>query len=128
MILVDTNVLIDAIRTGNPKIVALLQTHAAAVCGITGAELLHGVRTATERSDLLVMLGTLGAVPIPEPLWDAVGDNLNALRADGVTIPFTDAVIATVALANDVELWTRDAHFALVQNVLPALKLFSEPP
>src|SRR5436853_394603 len=53
---------------------------------------------------------------------------LAAPRAGGVTIPFVDAVIATVAIVNDVELWTRDAHFTLVQSVLPALKLFAEPP
>jgi predicted nucleic acid-binding protein len=60
MILVDTNILIAVIRTGDPKIVALLRTYAAAVCGVTRAELLHGVRSATERRDVLAMLGTLG--------------------------------------------------------------------
>ncbi len=57
-----------------------------------------------------------------------LGDNLNTLRAGGMTIPFADAVIATVAVVNDIDLWTRDAHFTLVQGVLPALKLFAEPP
>ncbi len=56
------------------------------------------------------------------------GDNLSALRAGGVTIPFADAVIATLAIVNDLELWTRDAPFAHVQRILPAMKLFAEPP
>jgi predicted nucleic acid-binding protein len=128
MILVDTNVLIAVARTGDPKIVGLLSAHGGAVCGVTRAELLHGVRTAAERAAVLTMLGTLSAVPIPEPTWDAVGDNLNALRAGGVTIPFPDAVIATVAIVNDLELWTHDAHFSHVARVLPSLKLFTEPP
>ena len=37
-------------------------------------------------------------------------------------------VLATVAISNDIELWTRDTHFPMIQKVLPALKLFVEPP
>jgi predicted nucleic acid-binding protein len=65
---------------------------------------------------------------IPESLWDDVGDNLAALRAAGITVPFADAVIATVAIANGVELWTRDHQFTLMQTVLTSLRLFQEPP
>lgn len=65
---------------------------------------------------------------IPQDLWAALGRNLSALRAHGITVPFPDALIATVAIENDLELWTRDAHFSLIQGVLPQLKLFAEPP
>jgi predicted nucleic acid-binding protein len=128
MILVDSNVLIAAIRTGDPKITALLRAHNAAACGVVRAELLHGVRSAADRRNTLALLGTLGHVPTPDAVWDAVGDNLYALRTNGVTVPFPDAILANLALVNDLELWTRDAHFALIQRVLPALKLFVEPP
>jgi predicted nucleic acid-binding protein len=67
-------------------------------------------------------------VPIPDSLWDDVGDNLAALRAAGVTVPFPDVVIATVAIANDIELWTHDNQFTMIQRVLPRLRLFQEPP
>ena len=46
----------------------------------------------------------------------------------GVTVPFPDVVLVTLAIDSGVELWTRDKHFALMQTVLPALKLFQEPP
>jgi predicted nucleic acid-binding protein len=36
--------------------------------------------------------------------------------------------IATVAIANGIELWARDRHFPLIQSILPALRLFQEPP
>ena len=39
-----------------------------------------------------------------------------------------DAVIATVGLANDIEVWARDPHFPMMQLILPALKLYQEPP
>lgn len=128
MILVDTSVVIPYLRTGDAKIDGLFRTLPVAVCGITHAELFHGVRSVTERARTLTVLAAFTSVPIPDSIWDTVGDNLRALRAGGVTIPFPDAVIATVAIVNDVELWTRDAHFTLVQSVLPALKLFTEPP
>jgi predicted nucleic acid-binding protein len=128
MILVDTSVLIDAIRTGDPKITALLRTHAAAACGVVRAELLHGVRSAADRRNTLALLATLGSVPTPEAVWDTVGDHLHSLRTKGVTVPFADAILTTLAIVNGVELWTRDAHFGLIQKVLPALQLFTEPP
>jgi predicted nucleic acid-binding protein len=57
-----------------------------------------------------------------------VGDNLAVLRAAGVTVPFTDAALATLALSLDIELWARDKHFPVIRKVLPQLKLFPEPP
>ena len=128
MILVDTSVVIPYLRGTDPKIDDLFRTLPVAVCGITHAELLHGVRSRAERTRTLTVLAAFTRVPIPDSIWNTVGDNLNALRAGGVTIPFADAVIATVAIVNDIELWTRDAHFTLVQGVLPSLKLFTEPP
>jgi predicted nucleic acid-binding protein len=74
------------------------------------------------------MLATLGTISTPESVWDDVGDNLRTLRTHGLTVPFPDAVLATLAIANSLELWTHDAHFPLIQKWLPALKLFQEPP
>src|SRR5262245_13850190 len=128
MILVDTNILVTVLRTGDPKVTGLLQSHGAAACGIVRAELLHGVRTPAERQQAIALLGTLAHVPIPDSLWDQVGDNLAALRAVGVVVPFPDVVLVTLAIDSGVELWTRDKHFVLMQPVLPALKLFQEPP
>jgi predicted nucleic acid-binding protein len=86
------------------------------------------VRSPADRARTLVILNAFASVTTDEPVWDLVGDNLHALRTNGVTVPFADAVIATVAIAHGIELWTRDGHFGLVQNVLPALHLFAEPP
>ncbi|MBA4192568.1 MAG: hypothetical protein C0467_31760 [Planctomycetaceae bacterium] len=129
MILVDTGVLIDYTRTpSDPKLGGLFRTLPLAICGAVRAEILHGSRNPRDRARLVLLLDCFSQLAIPESHWDTIGDNLNALRKSGVTIPFTDAIIATVALANDIELWTRDTHFTLVQRVLPALKLFIEPP
>jgi predicted nucleic acid-binding protein len=128
MILVDTSVIIFCMRTGDAKVDKLLRTSPVAVCGITHAELLHGVRTPAERKKLFTFLAGIAHVMIPDTIWETVGDNLCILRSKGVTIPFPDAVIATVAILNDIELWTRDTHFGLVKSAIPKLKLFIEPP
>jgi predicted nucleic acid-binding protein len=128
MILTDSSVVIDYLRTGDPKYQAVSQAHGAAVCGVTRAEILHGARNPKDRQRLLTVLNAFGQVPIPDSLWDDLGDHLAALRAAGVTVPFQDVVIATVAITSDIELWTHDNQFAMIQQVLPRLRLFQEPP
>jgi len=128
MMLVDTNVLIAVLRTNDPKLANLLNTNGAAACGIVQAELLCGARTPRERALIVAILGTLGTAPITEAIWEQVGDNLATLRSRGVTVPFPDVVMATLAVSLGTELWTRDQHFALMQQALPALRLFREPP
>jgi predicted nucleic acid-binding protein len=44
-----------------------------------------------------------------------------------VTVPFADALIATIAIENALAIWTRDSHFAQIQGVLTDLRLFPEP-
>ena len=105
-----------------------MRTLPVALCGVTRAEVLHGVGNGAERTNVLVLLNAFLPLSVGDALWDQVGDNLAVLRAGGLTIPFPDAVIASVAIANGIELWTRDRHFTLVQQLLPALKLFPEPP
>jgi predicted nucleic acid-binding protein len=128
MILADTSVVIDYLRTGDPKLLGLFAAHNAAICGITRAEVLHGTRNPAHRPRLTAALNTFSQIAIPESLWDDIGDNLAALRLAGATVPFADVVIATVAIANGVELWTRDSQFIHIQRVLTALRLFVEPP
>jgi hypothetical protein len=119
MILVDTSVVIDYVRTTDAKLGSLFRSLPVALCGVTRAEALHGSRNPANQQNLLTTLNTFQPVTIPDSVWDAVGDNLAALRAGGLTIPFADAVIASVAIANDIEQWTRDQHFTQVQRILP---------
>jgi predicted nucleic acid-binding protein len=126
--LLDTSVVIDYLRTGDPRLLALFTAHDAAVCGITRAEVLNGARDPSHRHRLVAALNTFRQVPIPDPVWDTVGDHLAALRGAGVTVPFADVIIGTLAIVGGVELWTRDAQFQLIQGVLPQLRLFQEPP
>lgn len=128
MILVDSSVIFDHTRGKDPRLAGWFKTLPVAVCGIVRAEVLHGARNPRDRAKLVALLNRFAQVPMSEPAWDSVGDNLALLRSKGVTVPVPDVILATLAILNDLELWTRDAHFALAQKWLPALKLFQEPP
>ncbi len=128
MILTDTSVVIDFVRSGDKKLRKIIVQQPAAVCGITRAEILHGAHDSRHRQRLVRALDLFGQVSCSEAIWDRVGDNLADLRAAGLTVPFADAIIATVGIHYDIEVWARDRHFADIQKVLPQLKLFQEPP
>jgi predicted nucleic acid-binding protein len=128
MILVDSSVMIEALRKPDPKLQTLFYTVHPAICGIVVAEVLHGARDAVHYGKLLSGLLSFPQVAMPESIWQAVGRNLWSLRSKGVSVPFQDGAIATVAIENDLELWTRDTHFQLIQTVIVQLKLFQEPP
>lgn len=128
MILLDTSVLIDALRAPDPsRMHKLFVDHGAAICGITRAEVLHGARDPAHFQQLLAALSQFPQICITDGLWDILGNNLFQLRTNGISIPFADAVIATAAIENRIELWTRDNQFLLMLKVLPGLTLFQEP-
>ncbi len=128
MILTDTSVVIDFVRTADRKLQQLIVAHAATICGVTRAEVLIGARNAAHRVRMLAVLQLFQQLPIPDTLWGDIGDNLAALRRSGITVPFNNVVIATVAVSNGIELWTRDKQFAMMQQILTPLQLFQEPP
>jgi predicted nucleic acid-binding protein len=128
VILVDSCVISGRTRGTAPRLGELFKALPVGVCGVVRAEVLHGARNPANRTALVALLDQFGQIPTPESVWDAVGDNLALLRSHGVTLPFTDVVLATIAVDAGHELWTHDAHFTLIQKWLPALELFIEPP
>jgi predicted nucleic acid-binding protein len=128
MILAETTVVIDFLRTPTPRLLKIIQDNHAAICGVTPAEILAGAKAVPDFARYTAALSVFAIVAIPDAFWEALGRNLFTLRSSGLTVPFADALIATVAIENDLELWTHDAHFAMIQIVLPRLRLFVEPP
>ena len=128
MILTDTSVVVVYERAPTPRLQRIDADNDAAVCGVALAEMIAGVRTPADEARCRAALADFRLVPLPETLWETVGRHQARLRANGVTVPLTDTVVASLALALDVELWAYDAHFTLIHGVLPALKLFQEPP
>lgn len=128
MILADASVVIVYERVPTPRLKKIIGDNGAAVCGLTIAELFAGVRSAKDEAKLQTALYDFLSLPIPDTVWEGIGRNQSQLSAKGVTVPLIDTGLATIAIDNDIELWTYDSHFTLIQGVLPALKLFQEPP
>lgn len=128
MILAETTVVVSFLRAPTPRLLQIIHNNQAAICGVTVAEVFAGARTAAELAGYPAALSVFGNLSIATDIWDRVGHHLFLCRRSGITVPFPDAVLATVALDSGVELWTYDTHFALIQTVLPALRLFHEPP
>lgn len=57
--------------------------------------------------------------------WQVLGDYLYKPRKNGLTVPLSDAIIATIAIKYDIPIWTIDKHFDLIQGVLTKLKLYN---
>lgn len=101
--------------------------HGLRICGVVWAEILHGARTVEDASALRHALGAFPRLPIGENTWDALGEALALLRARGLPMPFQDVLLAMVAIENKADLWSYDAHFRSLAQVLPGLVLFDGP-
>ncbi len=128
MTLADACIVIDYQRGKDARLVALADSLPLAVCGSTRSEVLAGARSDADRADTAALLDTFHQQPTPEAVWDKVGDHLARLRAAGLKVPFPDVVLAGLGIHLNVEVWSRDGHFPLMQAVLPGLRLFQELP
>lgn len=128
MTVVDTSVVIDYLRSSDNVLLRLFQLHDAAICGVTRAEVLAGIRGPEHRQRVVAALDVFQQIETRETHWDRVGDHLAALRRRGISVPLADVIIATIAVENDAELWTRDRQFQHIQLALGQLRLFQEPP
>jgi predicted nucleic acid-binding protein len=114
-ILPDTCAWIDYFRPGTTSLGARLEEaiNATAVyaCGPVLYELVQGARSEKERAELSNALSALPFLEMTEDLWVKAGQLSALLRKAGRTIPFSDILIATLALENNLTVMTVDDHF-----------------
>ena len=55
---------------------------------------------------MTAMLDAFDQVNPAESDWQCLGENLYHLRTNGITVPFTDALIATLAVQHGLFVWT----------------------
>jgi predicted nucleic acid-binding protein len=127
MILVDASVLIDYWKHPSPELAAVLRRDDIHICGVVLAELMHGALDQDDCRRIERDIGKFVRLSIDDEDWAALGRNLFLLRVSGVRVPFPDALQATVAIRHEMEFWTLDGHYAMVQTVLTELKLFKAP-
>jgi predicted nucleic acid-binding protein len=121
MVLVDSSAWIESLRrTGRLEVKlaleALLEEYEAMWCSPVRLEVLGGARREERR-----VLGAYFAV-IPyracnEKDWDRAVSLAWQLRDHGLTVPWLDVVIATLALQDGHRLYALDAHFERIAEI-----------
>lgn len=127
MILLDSSILIPYIRTPAEPVRRRLANDDVFIRGVTRAEVLHGSRSDAAATAFLRILDGIPLLEMTNSDWDAVGLNMAVMRRNGLIVPFQDAVVATIAVRADYELWCNDRHFVLMQGFFPALRLSTDP-
>jgi len=126
-VLVDTSVWVDFLKLGSrgpgAPLATLLTRREVVVCGQVVAELLAGT-PPTGRAELWMLMAGLSWIELRHDGWRRVGELEGDLLARGHRIPLTDVAMAVTAVDGRASLWSRDAHFADVAELLPELHRF----
>ena len=119
MILVDTSAWIFALRK-NPfiklksRIDHLLEIDNVFTLGMIRLELLGGTRTKEEFNRLKNRLDALYEISTDAELWSSAAQLAFDLQRKGLTIPYTDILIANAAIQSKATLLHADSHFDLI--------------
>ena len=124
MILADTSVIIDIWRNPDRKKREIFESNEIATCYVIKAELFHGAKSEKEKEKIEDALDELNLLPINDEVWEYLGEILYKLKRQGLTVPFQDALIASVCIKHNCQLWTLDKHFSKIGEILNELDLF----
>ena len=117
--LIDTSAWIWALRPDGVaaiqnRVGEILAERKGATTPLVLLELLGGARDEKSYAELLAELSALRQFPINEAVWTSSYRSAFNLKRQGVTVPTTDVLIATVAQENRVTLLHADHHFDLI--------------
>jgi predicted nucleic acid-binding protein len=118
LFLVDTSAWLYALRKEfNPalkdRLGHLIKENRVLTAGIIKLEILGGTKTEIEFQRLKKRLDAFEECETDTSLWGKAFDLAFQLRRKGVTIPYTDILIAATAQAHEATLLHVDAHFDL---------------
>jgi len=117
--LVDTSAWILALRKDfspgvKERIDHLLKENTVITTGMVKLEILGGTKTESEFRRLKRRLEALDSVDLDTSLWEESYDLAFKLRRKGITVPYTDILIAACALKIGSTVVHVDAHFDLM--------------
>ena len=114
-ILIDTCAWIDFLRSKKgilgDYVESAIETDQALLCGPVVTELLQGAKGMREKEQLELLFSGVETLDVTKNDWVKAGLRLQTLRKNGITLPVTDALIATIASRNSVPVLTIDKHF-----------------
>ena len=123
-ILADTNIMIDYMKRPSEKMKEIFHNEDIVISGVVISELLHGALSEKEMKSLEEDLEVFESLNIGPDDWNDFGRFLYKVRKNGLTVPYPDALIAFVAIRNNIPVWTGDKHFALIQAADERLRLY----
>lgn len=126
VIIIDTSVWIPCLRRGTPPAIQqrvrdLVQSNQAATAGPVFLEVLGGARDAAEYRRLSAEFGALIWIDVTPNTWRAAARDAFDLRRHGISVPFTDALIARTALDAGCTVLHHDRHFPMISKVTGVL-------
>lgn len=121
LFLVDTSVWLFALRkdfipTIRDRIDFLLRENAVITAGMVKLELLGGTRNESEFNRLKTRLDALETVESDDSLWEGAYRIAFDLRRKGLTLPYTDILIAACARKSGSAIVHADSHFDLIAD------------
>ncbi len=127
MVIVDTSTWIEFFRRdGDPAVKlavrGLLDEFEATLCGPVELEFLGGAREH-EREKIQKWFNILPYATNDQKLWRKAASHWATMRKNGVTIPWNDALIATITLEQGCRVYAVDKHFDAMAQPL-GLRLY----
>ena len=119
-VLVDTTIWIEFFRQGatiGEPLEGLLMENGVWTCGIVLFEILQGIKSEGEKSKILTLLAGLPYVEMTKALWQRAAVLSASLRKGGVSLPLSDIFIGTLAIENDLSVFTLGNHFLQIPNL-----------
>ncbi|UCG08077.1 MAG: PIN domain-containing protein [Desulfobacterales bacterium] len=119
LFLVDTSAWLLALHKDflpdvKDRIAYLLKENAIITSGMIKLELLGGTKTEKEFQRLKTRLDALEMVKTNTSLWEKAYDLSFRLRRKGITVPYTDILIAASAIVVAATVVHADSHFDLM--------------
>jgi predicted nucleic acid-binding protein len=115
MVLVDSSAWIEALRRNGDlrvklAVEGLLEAYEAQWCSPVRLEVLGGARIE-ERARLGAQFAVIPYRPCREDDWERAVALAWRLRAKGLTVPWLDVLIASIAMYDGIRLYALDHHF-----------------
>jgi predicted nucleic acid-binding protein len=115
-VLVDTSTWLHALRRESVPVIKsrvdeLLRDNMVVTTAMIKLEILGGTRTDKEFQRLKNYLQALDDLKIGGQQWEKAYELSFNLRRKGLTVPYTDILIAACALTEDLTLMHVDTHF-----------------
>lgn len=120
-IIVDTTIWIEFFR--NPQsphsnhLKDLLRQRRVVMAGMVLAEIVQGVKDPKKAKLVLSGFTKLPYSEMTKDRWQQAGEMSASLRKKGTTLPLSDLIIASCALAEGCEVYTLDPHFKRIPGV-----------